>query len=103
MADVLNLLGMILNFVGALLLLLFRIPGLDVTADGRDIGQGEPTPEARSKNLRRYWKNEMATRAGLICLCIGFALQIAGYVYPDYGSDTTDTRISRRVEAPRPL
>ena len=93
MADALTLLGMMLNFAGALLLVLFRLPGLEVTADGRSMvpSQGEPAPEERSRNLRRYWKNAVATRIGLICLCLGFALQLLGYIYPDYGADTTRT------------
>ena len=93
MADLLTLLGMALNFVGALLLVLFRFPALEVTADGRDLGQShdEPAPEARAKNIRRYWKNELATRAGLICICVGFALQLLGFVYPDLGSGATDS------------
>lgn len=93
MADVLTLLGMVLNFVGALLLVLFRFPALTVTADGRELGppRGEPMPEARSRNLRRYWKNEIATRAGLICICVGFALQLIGFIYPDLGAGASDT------------
>ncbi|HSS46602.1 MAG TPA: hypothetical protein VLL03_04205 [Burkholderiales bacterium] len=82
MVDILTLLGLVLNFVGALLLMFFRFPALDVTADGRSLGQwqNEPTPEERSKNLRRYWRNEVATRAGLICLCVGFVFQLLAFI-----------------------
>jgi hypothetical protein len=86
MADTLTLLGLLLNFAGALLLLLHRFPSLEITADGRSLVplQGEPAPEARARNLRRYWRHAVATRAGLVCLCAGFALQLLGFVYPDY-------------------
>ncbi len=86
MADTLTLLGMLLNFAGALLLVLHRFPSLEITADGRSMApsQGEPAPEERARNLRRYWRNAVATRAGLVCLCAGFALQLLGFVYPNY-------------------
>ncbi|HVB50053.1 MAG TPA: hypothetical protein VNF69_16885 [Burkholderiales bacterium] len=46
MGDVVNLLGLLVGFVGALLLAIFRLPPLDVTADGRRFaGAGEPTPQ----------------------------------------------------------
>lgn len=92
MADTLTLLGLLLNFAGALLLVLHRFPTLEVTDDGRGIAaQAEPTPEERSRNLRRYWRNALATRAGLFCLCAGFALQLLGFIYPDYGAESTNT------------
>ena len=88
-ADVFTLLGLLLNFVGTLLLVLYRMPGLDITADGREVSGGEaPSPEARARNLKRYWRHASATRAGLICLCLGFALQMLGFVL-GYGSETS--------------
>ncbi len=66
MGDVVNLLGLLVGFVGALLLAIFRLPPLDVTADGRRVAAEEPTPEERNRNLRRYWRNAAATRAGLM-------------------------------------
>jgi hypothetical protein len=92
MADTLTLLGLMLNFAGALLLVLHRFPALEVTDDGRSFAaQAEPAPEERARNLRRYWRNAVATRAGLFCLCAGFALQLLGFVYPDYGTESTST------------
>lgn len=106
MADTLTLLGLMLNFAGALLLALHRSPGLEVSADGRSLvpAQGEPAPEERARNLRRYWRNAVATRAGLFCLCAGFALQILGFVYPDYGADsgTTTMMMEHRVSVAAP-
>jgi hypothetical protein len=100
MADTLTLLGLMLNFAGALLLMLHRSPGLEITADGRSMvpAQDEPTPEVRARNLRRYWKNAIGTRAGLACLCAGFALQIVGFVYPDYGAGSGTTTMMMRHE-----
>lgn len=92
MADTLTLVGLMLNFAGALLLVLHRFPALEVTDDGRSVApQAEPSPEERARNLRRYWRNAVATRAGLLCLCVGFAFQLLGFVYPDYGTDATRT------------
>ncbi|HKB54022.1 MAG TPA: hypothetical protein VKD22_08480 [Ramlibacter sp.] len=92
MADTLTLVGLMLNFAGALLLVLHRFPALEVTDDGRGVAtQAEPSPEERSRNLRRYWRNAVATRAGLLCLCVGFAFQLLGFIYPDYGTDATRT------------
>lgn len=89
MADTLTIIGMLLNLVGAILLALHRFPSLEITADGRSMvpAQREPTPEERARNLRRYWRNAVATRAGLICLCIGFAFQLLGYMYPAYPAE----------------
>jgi hypothetical protein len=102
MANLLTLLGLVLNFAGALLITLFRFPGLDVTADGRSATQGltEPTPAERSRNLRRYWRNSLVTKAGLICLCAGFAFQILGFIYPDTGYEATTTSAGHRAPAP---
>jgi hypothetical protein len=81
MGDVVNLLGLLVGFAGALLLAIFRLPPLEVTSDGRRVAAEEPTPEERARNLRRYWRNAAATRAGLICLCVGFALQALAYFF----------------------
>ena len=101
MADTLTLLGLMLCFAGALLLAFHRFPTLEVTADGRSLvpAQNEPTPEERSKNLRRYWRNAVATRAGLVCLCAGFFLQLVGFIYPGYGPATTSTSVIHGVRA----
>ncbi len=92
MADTLTLVGLMLNFAGALLLVLHRFPALEVTDDGRGVAtQVEPSPEERARNLRRYWRNAVATRAGLLCLCVGFAFQLLGFIYPDYGPGESNT------------
>ena len=59
MADTLTLLGLLLNLAGAMLLVLHRFPSLEITADGRSMvpPQGEPAPEERARNLRRYWRH----------------------------------------------
>ena len=82
MIDLLNLLGLLLCFAGALLLALFRMPALELTADGRPLAQGaaEPAPAERAANLRRYWRHAAATRVGLVFLCVGFALQLLAFV-----------------------
>ncbi|MGH8747215.1 MAG: hypothetical protein ACREUK_12090 [Burkholderiales bacterium] len=105
MADTLTLLGLMLNFAGALLLVLHRFPTLEVTDDGRSIAaQTEPAPEERARNLRRYWRNALATRAGLFCLCAGFALQLLGFIYPDDGTGATNdnTALHRVATCARP-
>jgi uncharacterized membrane protein len=101
MADTLTLVGLMLNFAGALLLVMHRFPALEVTDDGRGVAtQPEPPQEERSRNLRRYWRNAVATRAGLLCLCVGFALQILGFIYPDYGSNAqTTTMMQHKLRA----
>ena len=101
MADTLTLLGLMLCFAGALLLAFHRFPTLEVTADGRSLvpAQNEPTPQERSKNLRRYWRNAVATRAGLVCLCVGFFLQLVGFIYPGYDTNTTSTAVRHDVSA----
>lgn len=86
MGDVVNLLGVLLGFAGTLLLVIFRLPPLDVTADGRRVVGEEPAPEERNRNLRHYWRNAAATRAGLICLCLAFALQALAYLFWNTGS-----------------
>lgn len=93
MADTLTILGLLLNFAGTLLLLIHRFPSLEISADGRSLvpPQPEPAPEQRARNLRRYWRNAVGTRAGLVCLCAGFALQFLGYIYPSYPADATGT------------
>lgn len=103
LADLLALLGLLLNFAGTLLLVLYRMPALDVTADGREIPGADPlTAEARSRNLQRYWRHASATRIGLWFLCAGFALQLAGFVlgyaisYPDGGDVSIGTRLPVR-------
>jgi hypothetical protein len=103
LADLLALLGLLLNFAGTLLLVIHRMPALDVTADGRDIPGAEPADAAaRSRNLKRYWRHASATRIGLCCLCAGFALQLAGFVlgyaasYPDMGGPSIGTRLPVR-------
>jgi hypothetical protein len=98
MANLLTLLGLVLNFAGALLITVFRLPGLEVTSDGKSVAQGqaEPMPDERSKNLRRYWRNAAATKVGLICLCAGFAFQILGFLYPDTGNGGTTTSVVDR-------
>ncbi|HUJ85752.1 MAG TPA: hypothetical protein VLX30_02745 [Burkholderiales bacterium] len=98
MADTLSLLGLLLDFAGALLLVLHRFPALEVTADGRSMAppQAEPSPQERARNLRRYWRNAVATRAGLVCLCVGFALQLLGFIYPDNGTGATGTTTMQR-------
>jgi hypothetical protein len=98
MADTLTLLGLMLNFAGALLLVLHRFPALEITADGRSLAasQGEPAPDERARNLRRYWRHAVATRAGLVCLCAGFALQLLGFVYPDYDSGAGNAAYTAR-------
>jgi len=99
MADTLTLLGLLLDFAGALLLVLHRFPSLEVSADGRSLvaAQPEPTPEERARNLRRYWRNAIATRAGLICLCVGFAFQLLGFIYPGDSGTTTGTAATHYV------
>lgn len=100
MIDLANLLGLALNFIGALLLVIFRSPGLDVTADGRGIVQweNEPTAESRAKNLRRYWINASATRIGLIFLCVGFLLQLGAFVASTEIPDNENTRTKTFIE-----
>ncbi len=79
-SDLLTLLGLLLNFAGTLLLVIYRLPALEITADGLELAGIECSPEARRRNLRRYWRHASATRAGLVCLCLGFALQLLGFV-----------------------
>lgn len=95
MGDVVNLLGLLIGFAGALLLAIFRIAPLDVTADGRRVAAEEPAPDERNRNLRRYWLHAAATRAGLICLCVGFGLQALAYLFWSSGSsgDTVGTAV----------
>jgi hypothetical protein len=93
MIDLFNLLGLLLCFAGTLLLALFRIPSLELTADGRSLAQGaaEPPPAERAGNLRRYWRHAAATRVGLIFLCVGFALQLLAFLASFSAADQSST------------
>jgi hypothetical protein len=97
MIDLLNLLGLLLCFGGTLLLVLFRIPALELTADGRSLAQSAAEPDAaeRARNLRRYWTHAAATRVGLVFLCAGFALQLLAFVASfGAGEEASTTRAS---------
>ncbi len=95
-ADLLTLLGLLLNLAGTLLLVVYRMPALEIMGDGREMTGTEVSAEARSRNLKLYWRHAAATRAALICLCLGFALQLFGFVL-GYGFGLTgnsDTSVS---------
>jgi hypothetical protein len=100
MIDLLNLLGLLLCFAGALLLALFRMPSLELSADGRSLAQGaaEPAPAERAGNLRRYWRHAAATRVGLVFLCVGFALQLLAFLASYGAADQSNT--TRAVQHP---
>ena len=82
MIDLFNLAGLVFCFVGALLLVLFRAPSIELTADGRSLSAAGPEPTAaeRAANLRHYWRNAAVTKVALVFLCAGFALQLLAYV-----------------------
>jgi len=54
-----NLVGLALNFWGALLLVIVN-------------WTNEPRPEEREKNKRLYWWYQTGFRIGMILLCLGF-------------------------------
>lgn len=96
MIDLFNLMGLVLCFVGSLLLVFFRAPAVEVTSDGRSLSGPEPAPTERSANLRRYWRNAAITKVGLVFLCVGFGLQLLAFMASLRGS-SDDTEVSHKI------
>jgi hypothetical protein len=72
-----NLVGMVLNFGGGVLLSIFALPALNVTRTGQTItgfvdgGTGE--------GRRKYWIYTIGSRTGLLMMTAGFGLQLYSY------------------------
>lgn len=97
MIDLFNLTGLSLCFVGSLLLVFFRAPAIELTADGRSLSSGpEPTAPERSANLRRYWRSAAITKVGLAFLCVGFGLQLLAFVASLAGA-SDETEVSHKI------
>jgi hypothetical protein len=74
----LNLVGLAVNFVGALLLVFFTSPALMVTKEGKGIvgWTNEPTSQEIEKNKRLYRWHQRGFKGGMLLLCVGFLLQL---------------------------
>lgn len=96
--DLFNLAGLLFCFVGSLLLVLFRMPAVELTSDGRSLsGVGpEPSSAERAANLRRYWRNAAAAKVGMAFLCAGFGLQLLAFVAGYAAADETDA-VSHKI------
>jgi hypothetical protein len=77
-SSTLNLVGLSLNFIGAMLLVFFTSPALMVTKDGKDIIglTNEPKPEVIKKNKRLYQRHQWGFTGGTVLLSAGFLLQL---------------------------
>lgn len=73
-----NVLGLALNAIGAVLLIVFTSPGLNVTETGEGlIGWiNSPTPKQRAINLRRYRIHKYGFKAGVVLLAVGYIFQL---------------------------
>ena len=77
--DTLNLAGLGLNAIGALLLVLFTSSNLDVTKTGESFISffNSPPPEQRTANLKRHCRHSRGFKIGFWLLLVGYGLQIA--------------------------
>jgi hypothetical protein len=77
-ADWLTGIGLVLGFVGALLLFFFNVPRYPLKADAGKLGL-ELEQEDEAEKERVKWA-DFWSRCGVVLLAIGFALQFAGLV-----------------------
>jgi len=73
----LNLIGMILNLVGSVLIAIFGLPPLDVTRQGEK--QTMFVEHPTKANIARYWRHWILGRVGVVLMALGFALQLYAY------------------------
>ena len=77
-AQCLTVAGLLLNALGACLLVAFTSPGLDVTKTGENMAgwTNSPTPEQRDINIRKYRRHACGFKAGVVLLVVGYVLQL---------------------------
>lgn len=77
-----NVFGLVLNSVGAGLLIAFTSPGLNVTETGEGLigWTNSPTPEQRAINLRKYRMHKCGFKAGVVLLAVGYVFQLLATV-----------------------
>jgi len=88
MAFWVNFLGLIFAGVGALLLVFFSLPSLDVGPDGESlVGWSSKSADTTivECNKQKYKRHKFWSRCGLWVLFAGFALQVAGELIEHVG------------------
>ena len=77
-AQCLSIAGLLINALGALLLIAFTSPGLDVTKTGESLftWTNEPPPEQLAANRRKYRRHRAGFKAGVTLLLVGYVLQL---------------------------
>ncbi len=80
---IINVTGLVINMIGALLLVLFTSPNLDVTETGESFVRwtNSPPSDQRVKNRRKYAKHKHGFKAGVVLLTLGYALQVIAGVF----------------------
>ncbi len=79
-----NILGLLINAIGAALLIKFTNPGLNVTETGEILGMWKNEkipPELRAANIRKYARHKYGYRGGVVLLTVGYALQLFAAVF----------------------
>ena len=77
--QVLNLIGLMINAGGAILLVTFGAPSIGITEGGEQTLTffGEPASEERQVNLRKRSIHTSGFRIGLALLAVGYIIQMA--------------------------
>lgn len=73
-----NIAGLIVNAIGAALLIIFTSPSLDVTENGENlmVWKNEPPTPERAANIRKYVKHKYGFKGGVVFLAVGYVLQL---------------------------
>ena len=82
-AHCVNILGLLVNAIGAALLIFFTSPPLDVTERGESFiawRNDPPSQDVRAKNLKKYKKHKFGFKGGVILLTVGYVLQLIAAV-----------------------
>jgi hypothetical protein len=75
----LNIIGLIVNAIGAILLIIFTSPPLDVTENGEHYMKWTSDPlsdEQRAANKRKYFWNKFGFKGGVVFLTVGYLIQL---------------------------
>lgn len=78
-----NILGLLVNAIGAALLIFFTSPTLDVTENGENYfawRNDAPSPEVRAANLKKYFRHKYGFKGGVVMLSVGYVLQLIAAV-----------------------
>jgi len=89
----LNVVGLILSTIGALLLYFFGVAPLRVTATGEGVTTwvNSPTTGERERNKQVYSSHRRWSQTGLLLLIFGFLFQLIGALWPHLISPSIPT------------